>query len=250
MPNTPRNVLITGASAGIGAATAVLCAQKGYDVGIGFLSDEAGAQATRRAVEAEGRRAMLLPGDTSRPEDLQGIFEKFDAFGPLHGFVNNAGVVDIAARVEEFEAERVARIMAINVTGPILAAGLAVKRMATRYGHQGGVIINLSSVAALMASPHQYVDYAASKSAIDTLTKGLALENADQGIRVCGVRPGIIDTQIHAKGGQPDRARELASIVPMKRAGTAREVAQAILWLMSDDASYATGTTIDIAGGR
>jgi len=246
-----KTVLITGASAGIGAATAKLAAEAGYNVGIGYRTDNAGALETAEAVEKAGGTAVLLEGDTADANDLSHIFSTFDkTFPQLDAFVNNAGIVDQAMRVEDMTPERVARIVAVNLTGAILACGHAVRRMATRYGKSGGVIVNLSSVAATAGGPHQYVDYAATKGAIDTLTRGLALENAQEGIRVCGIRPGIIETEIHAKGGSPDRAQELAHLIPMKRPGTAAEVAEAILWLMSDKASYATGTTIDVSGGR
>lgn len=246
-----KTVLITGASAGIGAATAILAAKNGFDVGIGYRSDRAGAEATAKAVADCGGRSVLLAGDTGRAEDIEAIFKAFDAtFPKLDAFVNNAGMVDVTSRVEDMTPERVSRMVAVNLTGPILAAGHAVRRMAALYGGTGGTIVNVSSVAARAGGAGQYVDYAATKGGLDTLTKGLALENAEEGIRVCGVRPGIIETEIHAKGGKPDRARELAHLIPTKRAGTSDEIAQAIVWLLSDEASYVTGATLDVSGGR
>lgn len=246
-----KTVLITGASAGIGAAAAVLAAERGYDVGIGYRSDRAGAEAVAKEIKAAGGRSVLLQGDMAQPDDVARVFAEFDAeFPKLDAFINNAGMVDTASRVEDMTPDRVARMIAVNLTGAILAAGQAVKRMATRYGHQGGVIVNVSSVAAIHGAAGQYVDYAATKGAIDTLTRGLALENAQDGIRVCGIRPGIITTDIHAKGGEPDRANELAHLIPMKRPGSAKEVAEAIIWLMSEQSTYVTGTTLDVSGGR
>ena len=246
-----KTVLITGASAGIGAATARLAAKNGYDVGIGYRSDKEGAQSVARDVEKAGGQAVLLPGDMGKPEDVERIFELFDTrFPKLDAFVNNAGMVDMPSRLEDMTVERIERMLRVNLTGALLAAGQAVKRMASRYGRGGGVIVNISSVAATAGGAHQYVDYAATKGAIDTLTKGLALENAEENIRVCGIRPGIIETEIHAKGGNPSRAQDLAHIVPMKRPGLPIEIAEMVLWMMSDKASYVTGSTIDISGGR
>ena len=246
-----KTVLITGASAGIGAAAAKLAAERGYDVGIGWRTDQTGAETVAQEVEAAGGKSLLLQGDTSNPDDLARIFANFDeTMGPMDAFVNNAGIVGQAERTEDFTPERLARIIGVNLTGAILASGLAVKRMAKRYGGNGGTIVHISSAAARLGAANLYADYAAAKGGIDTFTTGLANENADEGIRVCGIRPGIIDTAIHGKGGQPDRAREFAHVVPMKRAGSALEVAEVILWLMSDAASYVTGTTIDVSGGR
>lgn len=248
---TRKTVLITGASAGIGAATAILAAQRGYDIGIGYRSDLGGAEATAEAAKAHGAKTVLLPGDTGDPAALLSIFETFDAaFPQLDAFVNNAGIVDTATRVEDVTPERLQRMIAVNFTGAFLACGHAVRRMATRHGGKGGTIVNISSIAATLGGPSQYVDYASTKGAIDTLTRGLGVENAEEGIRVCGVRPGIIETEIHAKGGQPGRPQKLAGMIPMKRPGTADEIAEALLWLMSDAASYVTGTTIDVSGGR
>lgn len=248
---TRPTVLITGASAGIGAACARLAATRGYDVGIGYRTDRAGAEATAAACEAVGARSVLLPGDVAEPAEIDALFATFDAAFPrLDAFINNAGIVDLKARVEEMEADRLTRMFATNVTGAFLAARNAVRRMSTRFGGRGGSIVNMSSAAARIASPNQYVDYAASKAAIDTLTKGLALEVAADGIRANAVRPGLIETEIHAKGGEPDRLERLVPQVPMQRAGSAEEVAEAVLWLMSDAAAYVTGTFIDVSGGR
>ncbi len=251
MADTRPAVLITGASAGIGAATAVLAAQNGYDVGIGFRSDVAGAEKTAEQVRAAGGQAVLLRGDMGNAGEIAQMFQTFDAsFSKLDAFVNNAGIVAPTSRVEDMTAERIGQVIGVNLTGAILAAGHAVRRMARRYDGAGGVIVNISSIAATAGGSHQYIDYAATKGGIDTLTRGLALENAEEGIRVCGIRPGIIATDIHAKGGQPDRVQKLAHIIPVKRAGTADEVAQTIVWLMSDAASYVTGATLDVSGGR
>lgn len=244
-------VLVTGASSGIGAATARLAAARGYDVGIGYRADRAGAEAVAADVASAGGQAETLPGDVSDPEALAGVFAAFDArFGRMDAFVNNAGIVDIAAPVEAMDAARLARIFATNLTAAFLAAGAAVRRMGRHHGGNGGVIVNISSKAALLASANHYVDYAASKAGIDILTKGLSDEVAGHGIRVVGIRPGIIDTAIHAKGGAPDRAERLGAQVPIGRMGRAEEVAEAVLWAMSDAASYVTGTTFDVAGGR
>ena len=248
---TRKAVLITGASAGIGAAVARMAAARGWDVGIGYRSDKAGAQAVAGEVEAAGGHAVLLPGDVSDPAVIPGLFDTFDAaFGRLDALVNNAGIVDVAARVEDMTAERLGVMFATNLTSAFLCAGEAVRRMGTHHGGKGGVIVNMSSKAATLCSANQYVDYAASKAGIDVLTKGLSDEVAGHGIRVVGLRPGIIDTPIHGRGGEPDRADRLGPTVPMGRKGTAEEVAEAVLWLMSDQASYVTGTSFDVAGGR
>ncbi len=248
---TRKTVIVTGASTGIGAAAARLAARDGYDVAIGYRSDKSGAEYTARAVGAAGGRAHLFQADLSDPKEIDRFFAEFDAaFGSLDALVNNAGVVDVAARVDEMDHARLRRMMDTNLIGPILVAGHAVRRMSTGHGGNGGVIVNISSAAARLGSPNTYVDYAASKAGIDLFTKGLAMEVANEGIRVAGIRPGLIETPIHGKGGDPDRARKLADTVPMKRTGSADEVAEAILWLMSDKASYVTGTTLDVTGGR
>lgn len=246
-----KTVLITGASTGIGAATARLAARDGRDVAIGYRNDKAGADSVKADVEALGRKAILLQGDVSDPGQIARIFAEFDAAFPrLDALVNNAGIVDVAARVDQMDPDRLRRMFDTNTIGPILCAGEAVRRMSTAHGGAGGVIVNISSAAARIGSAGEFVDYAASKGAIDTFTKGLADEVATEGIRVTAIRPGLIETPIHGKGGTPDRARNMAPKVPMKRVGTAEEVAEGIVWLLSDKASYVTGSILDISGGR
>jgi len=249
--DTPKTILITGASAGIGAATAVAAAAVGYDVAIGYHSDQAGAEATAEKVRDLGRKAVVIKGDISKPDDVEAMFAAFDAeFDELSVLVNNAGVVDVNVRVEEMSHDRLRRMFDVNTIGPFLCSKHAAIRMAYRYGGAGGVIVNVSSIAARLGSGGQYVDYAASKAAVDVLTKGMGDEMAADHVRVVGVRPGIIDTQIHAKGGLPNRVANMANSLPMQRAGTAEEVADAILFLMSDKAAYITGTSLDISGAR
>ncbi len=244
-------VLITGASRGIGAATALLAARRGYSVAVNYTANSLAADAVVREIRADGGIAIALQADVGVEADILRLFNQVDAkLGRLSALVNNAGVVDVAARVDEMSAARLLRMFNINLVGSFLCAREAVKRMSTRHGGAGGSIVNLSSAAARLGGGGQYVDYAASKGAIDTFTIGLAKEVAQEGIRVNAVRPGIIDTDIHASGGQPDRARQLAPLVPMQRVGSAHEVAKAILWLMTDDSSYTTGSFVDVAGGR
>jgi len=244
-----KTVLITGASAGIGAASARRLAQEGYDIGLGYRSDRAGAEAVARDVEAAGRTAVLLRGDMANPSHIDAIFAEFDAaFAQLDALVNNAGIVGLKTTVADMDPARIAEIMAVNVTGAFLVARNAVRRMLAQG--TGGAIVNMSSAAARLASPNQYVDYAASKAAIDTLTQGLAQEVAGAGIRVNAIRPGIIETALHAKGGEPDRVARLGPTVPMGRSGSADEVADAVLWLLSEQSSYVTGSFIDVSGGR
>jgi NAD(P)-dependent dehydrogenase (short-subunit alcohol dehydrogenase family) len=245
------SLLITGGSRGIGAATAVLAARRGWDVAINYSRDATAANNVAAQVQALGRRALVIQADVSEEAEVLAMFAAVDqGFGALRGLVNNAGVVDQPARVDQMSLQRLMRMFAINLTGSFLCAREAVKRMSTLHGGAGGVIVNLSSAAARLGSPGQYVDYAAAKAGIDTFTLGLAREVANEGIRVNAVRPGIIDTEIHASGGQPDRARQSAPMVPMQRAGTAEEVAHAIVWLLSSESSYSTGAVIDVTGGR
>ncbi len=247
---TRKTLFITGASTGIGAAAARLAAEDGWNVAIGYLSSADAAEAVADEVRARGGEALCVQGDVGDPAAIPGIFAAADALGPLQGFVNNAGIVAPTARVEDYTPERVARIFDVNVIGSILCAREAVRRMSTKHGGSGGSIVNISSAAAYIGSPNQYVDYAASKAAIDTFTKGLALEVGQEGIRVNAVRPGLIETGLHAKGGEPGRATKLAHMVPMGRSGSAEETAQGIVWLLSDRASYVTSTTLDVTGGR
>ncbi|MDB5629310.1 MAG: NAD(P)-dependent oxidoreductase [Tardiphaga sp.] len=247
---TDKTVIITGGSRGIGRATALAAAQRGYRVVIGYASNEAAAHEVVTQIEASNGKAIAVKCDVGSEADILALFNAADGFGTLGALVNNAGIVGPSLRVDEMSAERIARVMAVNVTGSILCAREAVKRLSTKHGGAGGVIVNLSSVAAKLGSPNTYVDYAASKGAIDSFTIGLGHEVANEGIRVAGIRPGLIDTEIHASGGEPDRAHRLAHNVPMKRAGTADEIANAIVWLMSDEASYVTATILDVSGGR
>ncbi len=244
-------VLVTGASRGIGAACAVGCAQAGWDVVVNYARDAAAAEAVSQQVRAAGRRALAVQADVADEAALLAMFARIDAeLPPLRGLVNNAGVVDAMARVDQTSLERLQRMFAINVFGSFICAREAVKRMSTAHGGQGGAIVNLSSVAAKLGGPGWYVDYAASKGAIDTFTIGLAREVALEGIRVNAVRPGIIDTDIHASGGHPERAQQSAALIPMQRPGTADEVAAAVVWLLSDAARYTTGAILDVSGGR
>jgi len=243
-------VIITGGSRGIGRATAIAAAKRGWRVVIGYVNNDAAARDTVAAIEASNGKALAVKCDVGSEADILALFKAADGVGPLGALVNNAGIVGQTERVENLSAERIERIMRINVTGSFLCAREAVKRMSAKHGGKGGVIVNLSSVAATLGSPNTYVDYAASKGAIDTLTVGLSQEVAAEGIRVVGIRPGLIDTEIHASGGDPDRHHRLSKTVPMQRVGTADEIANAIVWLMSDEASYVTGTTLNVSGGR
>ena len=244
-------LLVTGGSRGIGAAAALLAAKQGYAVAVNYTANSLAADEVVRQIRAAGGTAIAVKADVSIDADVVGIFKKVDAkLGRLTALVNNAGVVDMPSRVDAMSVERLQRMFAINVFGSFACAREAVKRMSTRYDGAGGSIVNVSSAAAKLGAPGQYVDYAAAKGAIDSFTIGLAKEVALEGIRVNAVRPGIIDTDIHASGGLPNRAKDLAPLVPMQRAGTADEVAEAIVWLLSDKASYTTGSVIDVAGGR
>ena len=240
--------LITGASAGIGAAAARLAATRGYDVAIHYNRDRAGADAVAAAAEAAGARQVTLQADVADPAAISALYEQVNrALGPVEALINNAGMVGQTARVTDLTHDRLRRMFDVNVIGAILVAKEAVLRMEPRGR---GVIINVTSAAARLGSANTYVDYAATKAAMDIFTKGLSDEVAASGIRVMAVAPGLIETDIHAKGGDPDRAQRLSSGVPMQRTGSAEEVAQAILWLMSDEASYVTGSTLDVTGGR
>jgi NAD(P)-dependent dehydrogenase (short-subunit alcohol dehydrogenase family) len=245
------SVLVTGGGRGIGAATALRCAERGWAVAVNYKRDAGAADALVARLHRLGAPAVALQADVSDEAQVLAMFERCDAeLPPLAGLVNSAGVVDAAARVDEMSLARLQRMFAVNVLGSFLCAREAVRRMSTRHGGSGGAIVNLSSAAARLGSPGQYVDYAASKGAIDTFTLGLAREVAAEGVRVNAVRPGIIDTDIHASGGQPDRAQANAPQVPMQRPGSADEVAQAIVWLLSDAASYTTGALLDVSGAR
>jgi NAD(P)-dependent dehydrogenase (short-subunit alcohol dehydrogenase family) len=244
-------VLITGGSRGIGAASALLAARQGWAVAVNYTSNSLAADEVVRQIRQAGGQAITVQADVADEAQVLAMFEKVDAkLGRLDGLVNNAGVVDRTTRVDAMTLERLRRMFEINVFGSFLCAREAVKRMSTRYGGTGGAIVNVSSAAARLGAPGQYVDYASAKGAIDTFTIGLAKEVAAEGIRVNAVRPGIIDTDIHASGGLPDRARDLAPQVPMQRAGTADEVAESIVWLLGDNAGYTTAALLDVAGGR
>jgi NAD(P)-dependent dehydrogenase (short-subunit alcohol dehydrogenase family) len=247
---TDKVVIITGGSRGIGRATAIATAGRGFRVCIGYASNEAAANSVVSAIDANNGKAIAVRCDVGNERDIVALFKAADKFGNLGALINNAGIVGPISRVDDMSAERIQRMMAVNVTGSMLCAREAVKRMSTRHGGKGGVIINLSSVAARLGSPNTYVDYAASKGAIDSFTIGLGHEVAGEGIRVAAIRPGLIDTEIHASGGEPDRAHRLSHMVPMKRVGTADEIANAIVWLMSDEASYVTSAILDVSGGR
>ena len=243
--------VITGGGRGIGAATARRLAGDGWDVALAYRSDHESADAVAGELRTRGGRAITAALDVGDEAAVVALFEQVaDELGPVGALVNNAGVVDVSARVDEIDAARLERMWRTNITGPFLCAREAVRRMSSRHGGAGGVIVNVSSAAARHGSPGEYVDYAASKGAIDTFTLGLAKEVAAESIRVNAVRPGIIDTEIHASGGQPDRIERIGPVVPMGRGGTADEVAAAIAWLCSDDASYVTGALLDVSGGR
>ena len=244
-------VLITGAGRGIGAVTARLAASRGYRVGVNYRANREAAEAVVAAIRASGGTAVALPGDVAVEDDVRRMFVECEgALGPLTALVNNAGVVDMKARVDEMSAARLHRMFAINVVGTMLCAREAVRRMSTKHGGTGGAIVNVSSAASRIGSPGEYVDYAAAKGAVDVFTIGLAREVATEGIRVNAVRPGIVRTEIHASGGQPDRLERIAPLVPMQRPGEPGEIAGAIMWLLSDEASYTSGALLDVSGGR
>lgn len=244
-------LLVTGGSRGIGAATARLAAQQGWQVAVNYAANSLAADEVVRAIRAAGGTAMAVKADVADEAQVMAMFGQIDAkLGPLRGLVNNAGVVDVTARVDEMSVARWRRMFDINVMGSMLCAREAVRRMSTRHGGAGGSIVNVSSAAARLGAPGQYVDYAASKGAIDAFTIGLAKEVAAEGVRINAVRPGLIDTEIHASGGLPDRVQQLQHLVPMQRGGSADEVAHAIVWLLSDAASYTTMSLLDVSGGR
>ena len=246
-----RLVLITGGSRGIGAATALLAARQGYAVAVNYSANSLAADEVVRQIRQAGGQAMTVQADVSNEAQVVAMFKKIDAeLGRVTALVNNAGIVEQTARVDAMTLQRLQRMFEVNVFGSFLCAREAVKRMSTRYGGAGGSIVNVSSAASRLGSPGQYVDYASAKGAIDTFTLGLAKEVAAEGIRVNAVRPGIIDTGIHASGGLPDRVRDVAPKLPMGRAGSAEEVAESIVWLLGDGASYTTGALLDVAGGR
>ncbi|MBU9271805.1 SDR family oxidoreductase [Burkholderia gladioli] len=244
-------ILITGGGRGVGAATARLAAAQGYDVAISFVSDEAAARAVAADVEAAGRRALAIRADSADPVQVAGLFEAIDQeFGRLDVLVNNAAIIARQSRLEDLGFERMQRIFAVNAIGPMLCAQQAVKRMSTRHGGRGGAVVNVSSASARLGSPNEYVDYAASKGALETFTTGFAKEVAREGIRVNCVRPGHIYTDMHASGGEPGRVDRVKDSIPMGRGGQPEEVARAILWLAGAEASFVTGTFLDATGGK
>ena len=246
-----RVALVTGGSRGIGAQCALRFARMGWDVALSYQSDDHAGTAVTAEIEALGQRGIALRADVSSESDVVDLFDHVHAvLGTVGALVNNAGIVDVASRLDEMDAARIEHMMSVNVVGTFLGAREAVRRMSTRHGGNGGAIVNVSSGATRIGSPGEYLDYAASKAAVEALTLGLAREVGGEGIRVNAVRPGIIDTDIHARGGQPDKAALVGSTVPLGRSGTPEEVAAAICWLCSDDASYINGAILDVTGGR
>ena len=250
MPVDPV-LVVTGGGRGIGAATALLGARRGYAVCVNYLRDGDSAAKVADAITRDGGEAIVVQADVGHTDDVARLFATVDSrLGKVTALVNNAGTLETQGTLEDLDEERLLRILRTNVVGTFLASREAVRRMSTRHGGTGGAIVNVSSAAARLGSPGEYLDYAASKGAVDTFTRGLALEVVAEGIRVNAVRPGVIDTELHASGGEPGRAARLAAGLPMRRPGRADEVAEAILWLLSDAASYTTGTIVDVAGGR
>jgi len=246
-----KTVLITGAARGIGAATAILAAKHGYAVAVNYQKNRSAAEKTVAQITAMGAPAVAIQADISQEDEIMKLFDAVDRLpGKLSALVNNAGILGQQKRLEAMDAARLNRIFSVNVTGQFICAREAVKRMSTRYGGEGGTIVNVSSIAARTGSPGEYIDYAASKGALDTMTIGLSKEVADEGIRVNAVRPAFIYTDIHAGGGDPGRIERIKENIPMKRGGLAEEVAEAVLWLMSEKSSYCTGTFIDVSGGK
>jgi NAD(P)-dependent dehydrogenase (short-subunit alcohol dehydrogenase family) len=244
-------LIVTGGGRGIGAATAVMAAKRGYAVAVNYLRNSDAADRVVERVEEAGGKAIAVAADVSVERDVVAMFAETDRMlGRISALVNNAGIVDLRSRVEDMSAERIQRMLAVNVTGSFLCAREAVKRMSTRNGGKGGAIVNISSIAARLGGPGEYVDYAASKGAIDTFTIGLAKEVGGEGIRVNAVRPGVIRTEIHAASGDPGRVVRLGEAAPLQRPGDPEEIARSILWLLSDEASYITGALLDVSGGR
>ncbi len=250
-PQQRKVIFVTGGSRGIGAATAILAAQKGYTVCINYKENDQSAQTIVKHITNDGGKAIAFRGDVSKETDVKQWFETIDKeAGPIDALVNNAGILETRARTDEMNLERWQRVFAVNTFGCFLCTREAIKRMSTKYGGNGGAIVNVSSAAARLGGSFEFVDYGASKGAVDTMTIGIANEVANEGVRINGIRPGLIDTEIHADSGSPNRVAQLEHRIPMKRGGTPEEVASAILWLLSEEASYITGTTIDVTGGR
>ena len=244
-------LIVTGGSRGIGAATARIAGRRGYAVCVNFLKNKVAAKQIVDKINADGGQAIAVGADISKEEEVLELFSTVDdSLGKISALVNNAGILERQMRIEDMDATRLNRVFQTNITGSILCAREAVKRMSIKKGGNGGTIVNLSSAAARLGSPGEYVDYAASKGAIDTFTRGLAQEVAEEGIRVNAVRPGVIETDIHASGGEPGRVERIKDTIPLKRGGKPEEVARAIMWLLSSESSYTTGSLLEVSGGR